>query len=117
MLPFPAASLPDPVAGKCSSLPAGPKIQHKRLITLVIIDKIGLISALKQKFSLISGRREPPPGSDHAELGDAEDGVEGRPSSPPRGRRQWDSVAVVGSIMRRTSVTLFAGKPLRRACS
>ena len=41
----------------------------------------------------------------------------GRPSSPPRGRGQWDSVAVVGSIMRRTSVTLFAGKPLRRACS
>src|SRR6266446_246363 len=41
----------------------------------------------------------------------------GPPSSPPRGRRQWDSVAVVGSIMRRTSVTLFAGKPLRRACS
>src|SRR6267378_2742373 len=55
-----AASLPDPVAGKCSSLPAGSKIYHKRLITLAIIDKIGLISALKQKFSLISGRREPP---------------------------------------------------------
>ena len=58
-----------------------------------------------------------PPGSDRAEPGDAKDGVEGRPSSPPRGRRQWDSVAVVGSIMRQTSVILFAGKPLRRACS
>jgi len=29
----------------------------------------------------------------------------------------YASVAVVGSIIRRTSVTLFAGKPLRRACS
>jgi hypothetical protein len=28
-----------------------------------------------------------------------------------------DSVAVVGSIIRRTSVTLLAGKPLSRACS
>src|SRR6267378_491893 len=43
---------------------------------LAIIDKIGLISALKQKFSLISGRREPPPGSDHAEPEDAKDGVD-----------------------------------------
>jgi hypothetical protein len=31
--------------------------------------------------------------------------------------RGYDSVAVVGSIIRRISVTLFAGKPLRLACS
>ena len=30
---------------------------------------------------------------------------------------RYASVAVVGSIMRRTSVTLLAGKPLRLACS
>ena len=35
-------------------------------------------------------------------------------SAPPD---SYASVAVVGSIIRRTSVTLFAGKPLRRACS
>jgi hypothetical protein len=33
------------------------------------------------------------------------------------GEDPYDSVAVVGSIIRRTSVILFAGKPLRRACS
>ena len=31
--------------------------------------------------------------------------------------KTYDSVAVVGSIIRRTSVILLAGKPLRRACS
>jgi hypothetical protein len=40
-----------------------------------------------------------------------------RPTRRSGGAGGYDSVAVVGSIIRRTSVTLFAGKPLRRACS
>jgi hypothetical protein len=45
--PLPAASLPEPVAGKCSSLLAAPEIRHKQLIILVIIGRIRTISALE----------------------------------------------------------------------
>jgi hypothetical protein len=41
----------------------------------------------------------------------------GRPTDLKRRGRGQASVAVVGSIIRRTSVILLAGKPLRRACS
>jgi hypothetical protein len=90
------------------SLTAGPGIQRKGLIILRMIAKNRLISAPKQKFSLISGRREPPPPR-----------AGSRPSILALRRRgkSYASVAVVGSIMRRISVTLLAGKPLRRACS
>jgi hypothetical protein len=37
------------------SLHAAPEISRKRLITRVITGKIGAISALRKKFSLISG--------------------------------------------------------------
>jgi hypothetical protein len=60
---FPANSLLDAVAGKTFSLPAEPATYHKRLITPAIIGKTRPIAALKQKFSLISGKTSSVPSS------------------------------------------------------